>query len=128
MLVMTKSLVDFHGSEWKSSWKTGSLERIGYLLHLTHKAPGLSCIEVECLLASRRKIGDRPPPFGEQVRINTFRDGESPQGDKKRRAPFGPRRISHFQRGSGSYGGMHLDRFEHAAMKQLSDRRDLLAR
>ena len=127
MLVMIKSLVDFHGSEWKSSWKTGSLERIGHFLHLTHKAPGASCTEVECSLASRRKVGDRTPPFGEQVRINAFCDGESPQGDEKRRAPFGPRRISHFQRGGGSYGSLHLDRFEHAAMKQLGDPRGLQA-
>ncbi len=128
MLVMTKPLVDFHGSEWKSSWKTGSLERMGYLLHLTHKAPGVSCIEVECSLASCRKIRDRPSPFGEQVRVNTFRDGESPQGDQKRRAPFGPRRISHLQRGSGSYGGLHLNRFEQAAVKQLSHTRNLQSR
>jgi len=125
MLVMTKPLVDFHGSQWKSSWKAGSLKGIGYLLHLTHKAPRASCTEVERSLASRRKLGDRAPPFSEQVRINAFRDGESPQGDKKRRTPFGPRRISHFQRGSSSDGGLHLDRFEHAAMKQLGDPRGL---
>src|ERR1700691_2233497 len=69
MLVMAKPLVDFPGSQWKSSWKTGSLKRIGHFLHLTHKTPGASCTEVECSLASRRKIGDRLPPFGEQIRI-----------------------------------------------------------